>query len=142
MVIGAMPMPAETIETARLRWVSNQPVTQAIIGANIAAVAEPTISPKTSWNSNSEVMRLARATLKARPADPISTTGRGPMRSASVPQAMLAKAIARNAIVMALDTPATDQPVSFEIGSRKTGRENMEPNATQPSKHPAATITQ
>src|SRR5215218_5112052 len=31
MVIGAMPIPAETSETARLRWVSNQPVTQAII---------------------------------------------------------------------------------------------------------------
>ena len=46
MVIGAMPMPAETSDTARLRWVSNQPVTQAIIGAKIAAVAAPTISPK------------------------------------------------------------------------------------------------
>src|SRR4051794_9731670 len=38
MVIGAIPIPAETSETARLRWVSNQPVTQAIIGAKIAAV--------------------------------------------------------------------------------------------------------
>ena len=46
MVIGAMPMPAETSDTARLRWVSNQPVTHAIIGAKIAAVAAPTISPK------------------------------------------------------------------------------------------------
>src|ERR1700681_4262797 len=46
MVIGAMPMPAETSETARLRWVSNQPVTHAIIGAKIAAQAAPTISPK------------------------------------------------------------------------------------------------
>src|SRR6266702_3340682 len=46
MVIGAMPMPAETSETARLRWVSNQPVTVAIIGAKIAAQAAPTISPK------------------------------------------------------------------------------------------------
>lgn len=27
MAIGAMPMPAETSDTARLRWVSNQPVT-------------------------------------------------------------------------------------------------------------------
>ena len=39
MVIGAMPKPAETSDTARLRWVSNQPVTQAIIGAKMAAVA-------------------------------------------------------------------------------------------------------
>src|ERR1044071_7348037 len=46
MVIGAMPMPAETSDTARLRWVSNQPVTQAIIGAKIAAVEAPTSSPK------------------------------------------------------------------------------------------------
>src|SRR5882757_8635404 len=46
MVIGAMPMPAETSDTARLRWVSNQPVTVAIIGAKIAAQEAPTISPK------------------------------------------------------------------------------------------------
>ncbi len=46
MVIGAIPMPADTSDTARLRWVSNQPVTQAIIGAKIAAQAAPTISPK------------------------------------------------------------------------------------------------
>src|SRR5580704_12355614 len=48
MVIGAMPMPAETSDTARLRWVSNQPVTHAIIGAKMAAQAAPTISPKTN----------------------------------------------------------------------------------------------
>ena len=48
MVIGAMPMPAETSDTARLRWVSNQPVTVAIIGAKIAAVAPPTITPNTN----------------------------------------------------------------------------------------------
>src|ERR1700719_2967061 len=46
MVMGAMPMPAETSETARLRWVSKQPVTTAIIGAKIAAVEPPTIRPK------------------------------------------------------------------------------------------------
>jgi hypothetical protein len=45
MIIGAIPIPAETSDTARLRWVSNQPVTQAIIGAKIAAVEPPTISP-------------------------------------------------------------------------------------------------
>src|SRR5215213_9114370 len=48
IVIGAMPMPAETSDTARLRWVSNQPVTVAIIGAKIAAIEPPTISPKTN----------------------------------------------------------------------------------------------
>ena len=48
MVIGAIPMPADTSDTARLRWVSNQPVTVAIIGAKIAAVAPPTINPNRS----------------------------------------------------------------------------------------------
>ena len=48
MVIGAMPMPAETSDTARLRCVSNQPVTQAIIGTMIAAALAPTSSPKMS----------------------------------------------------------------------------------------------
>ncbi len=45
MVIGAMPMPAETSETARPRCVSNQPVTQAIIGARMAAVDAPIKRP-------------------------------------------------------------------------------------------------
>src|SRR2546426_4960457 len=48
IVIGAMPMPAEPSDPERLRWVSNQPVTQAIIGAKIAAVEAPTSSPKTN----------------------------------------------------------------------------------------------
>src|SRR5882757_1744353 len=45
MTIGAIPMPAETSETARLRCVSNQPVTHAIIGAKIAEIEPPTINP-------------------------------------------------------------------------------------------------
>ena len=45
-------------------------------------------------------------------------------------------------MVMALDTPVTDQPVSCAIGRRNTGSENMPPIATQPSTPPAATITQ
>ncbi len=48
IVIGAMPMPTETSDTARLRRVSNQPVTVAIIGAKIAAVAAPTKRPNSS----------------------------------------------------------------------------------------------
>src|SRR5580658_2115251 len=43
MVMGAMPMPADTSDTARLRWVSNQPVTVAMVGAKIADVPAPTI---------------------------------------------------------------------------------------------------
>jgi len=54
---------------------------------------------------------IVRATTAA-----VSTTGNGPHRSDSVPQAMLQHAIARKPIVIALDTPATDQPVSRTIG--------------------------
>src|SRR5260221_7376811 len=87
-------------------------------------------------------MRLASATLVARITAPVNTTTRVPMRSDKVPHAMLESAIARNAMVIALDTPATDQPVSSAIGRRKTGSENIEPIATQLSTPPAATITQ
>src|SRR5882757_1377665 len=142
IVIGAMPMPADTNETARLRWVSNQPVTVAIIGAKIAAIEPPTRTPKMNWNASNEVAWLARKRLTASTADPVSTTGRGPQRSDSVPQAMLQHAIAKKPIVIALDTPATDQPVSRTIGCNRTGSENVDPMATQPSVPPAATITQ
>jgi len=142
IVIGAMPMPAETSETASPRCVSNQPVTQAIIGAKTAAVAAPTRRPNTSWNSTSDPARLASARLAARTADPVSTTGRGPNRSERPPHTMLAAAMARKPIVIAVEMPVTDQPVCRAIGRRKTGSENMAPIATQPSRPPAATITQ
>ncbi len=45
-------------------------------------------------------------------------------------------------MVMAVEMPVTDQPVSCEMGSRKTGSENIAPMATQPRRPPAATITQ
>ena len=56
---------------------------------------------------------------------------------------MLANAMATKPMVMALDTPVTDHPVSREMGKRKTGSENMAPIATQPKQatgrnnHPA-----
>ena len=81
--------------------------------------------------------RLAASTI-----EPVSTTGSGPSRSDKVPQIMLVNAMARKPMVMALDTPVTDQPVSRAIGCKNTGSENMPPIATQPSKPPAATITQ
>src|SRR6476646_133613 len=124
MVTGAIPMPADTNETARLRWVSNQPVTQAIIGAKIAAIAPPTSTPKTNWNASSEVAWLARKRLAASTVDPDCTTGSGPNRADSAPQAMLQHARARNPIVIALETPATDQPVSRVIACNSTGSEN------------------
>ena len=55
---------------------------------------------------------------------------------------MLPKAMARNPIVIAPETPVTDQPVSCAIGVSSTGSENIAPTAMQPSKPPAATITQ
>jgi hypothetical protein len=55
---------------------------------------------------------------------------------------MLEQAIARNPMVMALEMPATDQPVSCAIGCNSTGSENMPPIATQPNRPPAATMTQ
>src|SRR5581483_3884613 len=70
------------------------------------------------------------------------TTGSGPYRSDKVPQIMLVVAIARNPIVIALETPVTDHPVSFAIGCNRTGSENMPPMATQPKSPPAATMTQ
>ena len=141
MVTGAMPMPAETSDTARLRWVSNQPVTQAIIGANTAAALAPTRTPKINWNAGRLVARLARARLDASTMAPISTTTRGPKRSESPPQTKPATAMARKAMVMAADTPVTDQWVDCAIGRNRTGSENMAPIAMQPSRPPAATIT-
>ena len=142
MVIGAMPMPAETSDTARLRCVSNQPVTQAIIGAKIAAAPPPTTMPKISWNARSEWVRLASARLAASRTEPARTTTRGPTRSDRLPHDDAAERHGQEAIVIALETPVIDQPVSCAIGRRKTGSENMAPNATQPRRPPAATMTQ
>jgi hypothetical protein len=122
--------------------VSNQPVTVAIIGAKMAAVAPPSITPKMSWNASSEVARLASARLIAITMEPVSTTGSGPNRSDKVPQIMLVSAMARKPMVMALDTPVIDQLVSRAIGCSRTGSENKPPTAMQPSRPPAATITQ
>jgi len=45
MIMGAVPMPADTSETARLRCFSNHPVTVAMVGANTA----PTMATVTGW---------------------------------------------------------------------------------------------
>ena len=55
---------------------------------------------------------------------------------------MLASAIATKPMVIAVETPVIDHPVSSAIGRRNTGSENIAPIATQPSRPPAATITQ
>ena len=48
----------------------------------------------------------------------------------------------RKSSVIAVEMPARDQPVSADIGSRKTASENIAPIATQPISAPAPTITQ
>ena len=142
MVIGAMPMPAETSDTARLRWVSNQPVTQAIIGAKIAAVAaaDDQAEDQLELDQRCRPAGQGEAGRQDDRSGQHDDTRPDPVRQA--PQTMLASAMARKPMVMALEMPVTDQPVSRAIGSRKTGSENMAPIATQPSRPPAATITQ
>lgn len=142
MVIGATPMPADTSDTARLRCVSNHPVTQAIIGAKIAAAPMPTTTPNSSWKASSDVARLASASPSASSTAPASTTRRGPTRSLREPQAMLPSASATKASVIAVEIPVLDQPVSCAIGRRNTGSENSPPIATQPRAPPAATMIQ
>ena len=46
------------------------------------------------------------------------------------------------AMVMAVEMPVRDQPVSTEIGCRNTASENIAPMLTQVISAPAATITQ
>src|SRR5262249_29829047 len=97
---------------------------------------------KVSWNAIRDVVRLASIRLTARVMEPVTTTKRGPKRSDKLPHTMLVDASARKPMVIALDTPVTDHPVSRAIDPRNTGRENIAPMATHPSRPPAATITQ
>ena len=95
------------------------------------AVAPPTSRPKMSWNCTSEVARLASARLAASTTDPISTTRRGPNRSARRPRpgwpSHGEKADRHGA------GDAGDRPAGIpRIGRRNTGSENMAPMATQP----------
>jgi hypothetical protein len=48
----------------------------------------------------------------------------------------------RKLSVIALETPARDQPVDCVIGWRKTASENIAPIATQLINAPTATMTQ
>ncbi len=137
-----MPMPTETSETARLRCVSNQPVTAAISGAKNAAIATPANRPNESWKTRSDGATLARSMAAMSSTAPMSTTMRGPSLSDRAPHPMLANAMARKPMVMAAEMPVRDQPVSSAIGTRKIGSEKRQPMATQPSTPPATTMTQ
>ena len=142
IVRGAMPNPADTSETARLRCVVNQPVTQAMIGANMAEVARPTSRPNVNWNAVSDRDMLARLSPAPSRSDPSRQVQRAPIRSLRAPHAALPAAMARNPTVIAVDTPVVDQPVLAVIGRNSTGSENMAPTAMQPMIAPAAVITQ
>ena len=67
---------------------------------------------------------------------------RGPKRSLSAPQRKAATPITRKLIVMAVEMPVRDQPVSTDIGCRNTASENIAPMLTQVMSAPAATMTQ
>ena len=144
MVIGAMPMPADTSDTARLRCVSNQPVTQAIIGAKIAGDRAADHQAEDELELEQRVARLASARLAGQQR-PSRSARRGAARSGrrASPQTMLASAMRQEADGHGA-RDAGDRPagVACEIGRRNTGSENIAPIATQPSRPPAATITQ
>ena len=142
IVIGATPMPAETRLTASARPVSNHPVTAAIIGAKKAPAETPTRRPKPSWKVSGLVARLATTRPSPSSTAPIITTGRGPIRSLTVPQKNPASPMTRKSIVIAVEIIARLQPVSADIGSRNTASENIAPIATQPMRPPRKTITQ
>src|ERR1700679_1923985 len=131
MVRGATPKPGETSETARLRCVANQPVTQAIIGAKIAEVARPTSSPNANWNPASDGATLASASPAPSRREPTRQVQRPPIRFRSGPHTALPTAIASNPKVMAADTPVVDQPVLAVIDRCSTGSENFAPSAMQ-----------
>src|SRR5208337_3455361 len=80
--------------------------------------------------------------LAARTTDPISTTRGAPIRSDKLPHATLPAASATKPMVIAVDTPVTDHPVSLDMGRSRTGNENIAPTAIQPNNPPAATMIQ
>src|SRR5688572_18390393 len=142
IVSGAMPIPAETSETASARRCSNQPMTVAIIGAMKALEENPTSAPYASWNCPSDSARLASVSAAPSSTEPIITTRRTPQRSLAQPQKKEPAPSVRKFRLMALEIPARPQPVSTDIGSRNTASENMAPIATQPIRPPSATSTQ
>src|SRR5688500_3889513 len=142
MVTGATPTPAETSDTARLRRVSNQPVTAAIIGAKNALTDSPMRKPNVSWKCSSEVARDANTSARPRSTAPMNVTMRGPTRSLTVPQRNEPNASTRKLMVIAAEMPARDHSVVWDIGVWKTASENSAPMDTQPMSAPIATMTQ
>jgi hypothetical protein len=123
-------------ETARLRYVSNQPVTQAIKGAKIAGAAAD--HDAESLGARSEWVRLA-ARLAARRTEPAGRP-RGDRRSDRLPHAKLPSAMARNVVIAPRRRnrpPGVLRDGPQEDRQREHGAER---DATQEA--PAATMTQ
>jgi len=73
---------------------------------------------------------------------PLNTTGRVPILSLAAPQPNPAIPIVRKSMVIALEIPARDHPVSTDIGCKYTASENIAPIPTHVISAPAPTITQ
>jgi hypothetical protein len=95
-----------------------------------------------TWNASSDVARLASTSASPSSTAPLSTTMRVPKRSLAAPQPKPPRPRVMKLSVIALETPARDQPVSTVIGSRNTASENIAPMATQVMRAPAPTMTQ
>src|SRR5882724_12658695 len=131
VVVAPRPSPAETSATARLRFRVNQRVVVAVSGAYKLPAAKPTITPKKSWNPPRVVARLAITVPNPIRVPPRSTTRRVPSRSETAPQKNDPTPMLRKLSRAAVEMPVRDQPVSADIGWRKTPRENIAPNPIQ-----------
>ena len=98
--------------------------------------------PNASWNSARLVARLASTMPSPKQHAARQHDDLRPEAVAEAPQAKAAKPITRKLRVMAVEMPVRVQPVSTEIGCRKTASENIAPMLTQVISAPAATITQ
>ena len=133
IVIGATPMPADTSDTARLRCVSNQPVTVAIVGTKTAPAEPPTMTPVDKLElekaGGSTCQREAYAKQDStRQHDDHWAEAVGQRPQPKAPKPMVTKTM-----VMALEMPVRDQPVAADIGCRKTASENTVPMPRSPS---------
>src|SRR2546430_13981005 len=103
-------------------------------------------APQTPPEERSSRMRLGAGRTKlsrnARWVAPASTTSLGPILSLKAPQPQPARPMIGKPIVIALETPASDQPIVCEIAGLITGSENIAPMATQVISRPQPTITQ
>ncbi len=142
MVIGAIPMPAETRDTARLRCVSNQPVTQAIMGAKMAAGAPPTPRRRSAETQPAMSPGSPAPALWPGHKNRSALSGAGRSGPTGFPRRCFPMPWRENRRSWRWICPVMDHPVSREMGRRKTGSENMAPIATQPKRPPTATITQ